>query len=64
MTWMVELSNRLKITMIYVKRSSGKDAPHAQTDGKFQQRDENQKKDSSRNVINKYMASKVNIYKS
>lgn len=46
--------------MTYVKRSSGKDVPHAQTDGKFQQT--KKKKDSSRNVINKYMAPEVNIY--
>lgn len=48
---------------MYVKISSGKYIPHEQEDGKFHQRDENQKKkDSSRNVINKYIA-EVNMHK-
>lgn len=49
--------------MTYVKRSNEKDVPHVQIDGKFQQRDKNQKKNSCRNVINKYVASNVTVYR-
>lgn len=49
--------------MTYVKRANEKDVPHVQIDDKFQQRDKNQQKNSCINVINKYVASKVTVYR-